>query len=145
MVAATEKKRGRPKDKDLQERIALENAISDSPRSTRATQNAFYAEQIGFFVMDLEDYSPELYDFFTDARGRYKKCGILEQIGRMVFDGTIAGDDEVYGLLKACFKAYNMGLSSKDIEKRLREVRKNGGIKRAAAEGRFIDNTGGQE
>lgn len=122
MVAATKNKRGRPRNQDLRDRQLLEYK-QDDPRSDRAAQNSYYVEEIGLFICDLSDYNPELYDFFTDARGKLRRRGILEQVGRMFYEGYYAGDGTLYELLKACMKAYNKGLSCKVIEQRLRQLR----------------------
>lgn len=125
MVAAT-KKRGRPRKDYFEER---DPEGIDPEQSRRVNQNNFYVEEVGLFVSDIEEFNPPLYDFFVSGRG-YKHRGILEQLGRMIYEGTLAGEDQVYQILKACMKAHNLGLPCKDIEKRLRLIRINGGFKR---------------
>lgn len=117
MEAATKNRRGRPKK--IGNQIA-ENAFNDM--EPRAAQNVYYAGK-AFLTLEGENADPEVKDFFVTARGNYRRQGILEQLGRMLEEGSITVEDG-RGLLRECMADYKQGESVKIIEKRLRTLRR---------------------
>lgn len=120
MVAATKKKRGRPKRALYAYNLQLRNENNED-RSDRATQNDCHVEAVECLLMENDRY--DLYQFFLSAEGRTIRRGILEQLGRMLDAGMFANDDSLFRLIEACIEAYNMGLPCKHIEKCLRAFR----------------------
>lgn len=121
MVAATKNKRGRPKRELYEHNLYLRN-IDNEPYSDRAIQNRTHVETVECFLMDAGQ--DDIYSFFINKDGITRRRGILEQVGRMMDAGLFKSDRDVIKLLDACITAYCRGLSCKQIEKRLRELRK---------------------
>ena len=61
-------------------------------------------------------------DFFMTREGTLKHNGIAEQIGRMLYEDAITADQAIETAAD-CINAYNSGMTSKEIEKRLRQYR----------------------
>lgn len=121
MEAATKNKRGRPRKEMYEYNLRLRN-VNDEPYSDRAIQNRTHVEAIECFLMDTGQ--DEIYSFFLDKGGITRRRGILEQVGRMDAAGLFKTDDDIIKLLIACIEAYSRGLSCKQIEKRLRNLRR---------------------
>ena len=121
MVAATKKKRGRPANDRYKQavEITILNHAYNPEISTRAIQNAVNAED---FICLLIETDSKLYGFFSTENGRVKHNGIAEQIGRMMRESIITGDQAIK-IAETCVNAYASGRSSKDIEKELRSYR----------------------
>lgn len=87
-------------------------------KEKRTAQNNYYA------ALALHRISPDPKDsFFVTARGNIRRNGILEQIGRLYAAG-LATKDESRELLEACKRECLSGTPVKDIERRLRALRK---------------------
>lgn len=110
MEAAT-KKRGRPRKYET-----MENIFSD--KEPRAAQNLYHA------TVTIEQFAEGKTDsFFVTARGNIRRQGIAEQIGRMYNDGIIT-DQQARELVMECKKDYDSGATVKEIERKLRALRK---------------------
>lgn len=120
LEAATKNKRGRPKKDAYQYRLRLRNE-NDEQLSDRGIQNTYYAEEIDSLLMEYERI--DLQSFFLTGDGLMKRKGILEQLGRMMDAGLFDTEDALFSLIEDCITAYNMGLTSKAIERRLRAYR----------------------
>lgn len=87
-------------------------------KEKRTAQNNYYA------ALALHRLNADPRDsFFVTERGKLRRNGILEQVGRM-YAARLADKDECRDLLQACKKAYLSGEPVKDIEKRLKALRK---------------------
>lgn len=120
MEAATKNRRGRPARDIYKHRLEL-SILNNDPLSPRAVQNDVHRENIECLLMELDRY--DIQSFFLDSNGCTRRKGILEQVGRMADAGLFSADNDILIMLELCIKAYNMGLSCKDIEKRLRRLR----------------------
>lgn len=113
MEAATKNKnkRGRPRTyiRDIAESVRDENTI-------RSTINDTYGSAI------FASLTGEEKDFFVTERGKVRRKGILEQLGRM-YDADIISGEEITDCVRACIKLYNDGMTVKEIENRLRDIR----------------------
>lgn len=84
----------------------------------RTAQNRYYA------ALALHRLSEDPKDtFFLTAGGSIKRNGILEQIGRLYAAG-LASKDECRELIAACKREGLSGTPVKDIERRLRALRR---------------------
>lgn len=114
MEAATEKKRGRPAKHAI-----IYAAFPEKEK--RATANMMYAFR---FAKDAMGETPETpNNFFVTHKGNIKRQGIAEQIGRMMDAGLIT-TEEAKDLGNLVIADYNNGYSVKEIEARLRAIRK---------------------
>ena len=121
MVAATKNKRGRPADSlyaDAVRQNIIDNAYNPEI-STRAIQNTVNAEE---FICLLTESDSNLQWFFLCRDGQTKHKGIAEQIGRMMREGLIT-EEQAIQTAENAIKAYASGMSSKEIEKTLRQYR----------------------
>lgn len=117
-VETATKKRGRPKK--IGNKLA-EQAFYDM--EPRAAQNMFYAGK-ALIKLEGESPDPEIEAFFLTRKGNYRKQGILEQLGRMLEEGSITNIEDGRNILRECMENYKEGESVKTIEKRLRMLRK---------------------
>lgn len=115
------KKRGRPAGpiQDYYTNIASQN---DVMISERAFYNRAYAERAYLMLGELK--RADLQSFFdTQTYENYKCKGVLEQLGRMLEAGLFKTGEQFIGQTEDCIKAYYQGMSSKEIERRLRQAR----------------------
>lgn len=113
MVTDTKNKRGRPK---LPNTIAAETAFNEM--ETRAAQNISYA---GTFI-HAAGYSYN--SFFVTGKGRIRRQGIAEQLGRML-EGELITIEQARELAQWAIDEYNSGGSVKAIADTLRLYRQN--------------------
>ena len=111
MAAATKNKRGRPRKHEL-----IENAMFD--KEPRTAQNIYFAT---LAIKELGSGAHD--DFFVTNKGNIRRQGIAEQIGRLYESGAISAE-QGRELLETCKKDYKSGISVKEIERRLRQLRK---------------------
>lgn len=110
MVADTKNKRGRP----ITPTGIVARYFND--KETRTAMNMMYA---GSIIVKLEQ---ERKAFFVTNKGNFKHQGIAEQIGRMLKEDLIS-EEEALDLTDSCIADYKNGLSVKEIEKTLRNIR----------------------
>ena len=110
MEAAT--KKGRPK---TQIRELADLALFEG--SARTQINTAYIAQCVPILEENSDYMA----FFVTEAGKYKRQGILEQIGRFLVEGL--PQEEARKLIEICIDDYKSGRSVKEIEKTLRFMR----------------------
>ena len=109
-----ERKRGRPKGTIAQ---AVESGKGLWTHTERTEINKLFA----FRCISLNE--KEFKPFFVTDYGEFKRNGIAEQIGRMR-EEELATDEELTELTRQAIRDYENGEKVKDIEKRLRNVRK---------------------
>lgn len=109
--AATKKKRGRPPTHPQE---IYDLMFPDEER--RPVQNKMYAYEL----ISLLDERGKA--FFVTDKGKFRRQGIAEKIGRMYSKGLIT-DDESRSLAADCMKDYENGEPVKQIEKRLALLR----------------------
>lgn len=114
MEAATKNKRGRPKT--IARKIAEETRGS-SNKGTRAQVNEVYRSIPMLYITE------EQKAFFHTNRGRPRRTGILEQIGRL-YDADLIDKEEIPELTQLCIGFYLQGYTVKQIEKILRNHRR---------------------
>lgn len=110
----TERKRGRPKSTMTQ---AVESMRATWNSTERTELNRLYCLQC--IKLNEKEFKP----FFVTNYGGFKRQGIAEQIGRIREEG-LATDEELTELTRQAIRDYENGQKVKDIEKRLRNVRK---------------------
>ena len=110
----TERKRGRPKSA-IGRRLDIVRSLQDA--TDRTEINRLYAGM----CIDLKQ--DEFKPFFVTDYGGFKRQGIAEQIGRIREEGLVT-DEELTELTRQAIRDYENGEKVKDIEKRLRNVRK---------------------
>lgn len=122
MVSATKNKRGRPK-------IFTDHVYTimfDCEK--RVAQNLMYAME-GYKIIhpDHTIYTdPDSYDpFWLTKKGKFKKQGILEQIGRMYSQDGYT-EDECKDIFQKVIVLIENGYSVKDVEKMIRHGRTTG-------------------
>ena len=110
----TERKRGRPKS-EMGRRLDI----------IRSHQNATDRTEINrlYVVKCIRLNEKEFKPFFVTSHGGFRRNGIAEQIGRMRIE-ELATDEELTELTRQAIRDYENGQKVKDIEKRLRNVRK---------------------
>lgn len=113
METAT-KKRGRPRS--VLGELASNPVLQDG-KTERTILNQLYAMEC--IMLDEDRFKP----FFVTDRGKFRRQGIAEQIGRMKEEG-IASDEELIELTETCMEDYTAGKPIKEIEKGLRQIRK---------------------
>lgn len=111
MESATEKKRGRPQSVTG---ILARSAYPDN--EPRTAINTLYAAHT---IKKLTNGDP----FFVTPRGKIRRQGIAEQIGRMI-ETELITEDQGRDLIEQCKKDYQDGATVKEIERRLRELKK---------------------
>ena len=108
MVAATKKRRGRP-------RSVIGILAAEMPdMEHRKAMNVLYAAHA---INTLTDRDP----FFVTQHGDIRRQGIAEQIGRMIEDESIT-EDEARELIARCKEEYANGARVKEIEQTLRSL-----------------------
>lgn len=110
MAAATENKRGRPK------KIDDVWYYSFSELEKRTAQNTFYVAE----AIRITNDKPG--GFFVTDKGKFRRNGIAEQIGRAFVDGLIS-EEQGRELAEIAINQYANGKSVKEIEKDLRIFR----------------------
>ena len=115
MESATKKKRGRPPKHE-----AMYTVFPDMEK--RAAANLYFAAK---FVRDVAGEKPGGNDnFFLTNRGKLKRQGIAEQLGRML-EAELITIEEGQELMQWAIDRYNSGDSVKQIESTLRLYRLN--------------------
>lgn len=120
MVADTKNKRPRGRPKKVINALA-EAALSEY--ETRTAQNITYAAKALRTLEDPQRDAKGQYDsFFMTAKGNLRRQGILEQIGRMLEEGSLSAE-KAPELLEAVKEDCLKGMSVKEAEKILRKMR----------------------
>ena len=120
MVAATKKKRGRHVSEHYSTDYYIHLIQNGEDLSQRVIRNRKNAEDFMCLLIDKDEYG--ISDFFMTREGTLKHNGIAEQIGRMLYEDAITADQAI-ATAANCINAYNSGMTSKEIEKRLRQYR----------------------
>lgn len=107
--AATEKKRGRPA---ILSDVYYTGFYPNTEK--RTAQNIYY--------ISLVTHEIGRDPFYVTDKGNYRRCGILEQIGRLYAAGYIT-KEQVKELAEICKAEYINGVSVKELERRLRASR----------------------
>lgn len=113
MESATKNKRGRPR---TAARETAEAAGDLYNTEIRATVNGIYSSACIFHI--TEDQKA----FFFSPKGRLRRKGIAEQIGRL-YDAGIINEGEIPELVSGCIDLYQRGYTVKQIEQHLRSRR----------------------
>ena len=126
MVAATKKRRGRPRVFSYLELICTDmDEMGGLPDSNRGRTNRKYSE-IGLDTVcevidpDIDPDDNTVLDLF--GWGRITKVGVLEQIGRIKHSGLFS-DEEINFIVKRAVELIEQGYKSKEIENELRQYR----------------------
>lgn len=124
MVAATEKKRGRPAIQLYADALNLNNSFGayNKELSTRAVQNKVNAEYFFVNVVDDDNAPNELYFFFATSEGGLRHNGIAEQIGRLL-RGKHISFNQATDIALQVIEEYKNGATSKQIEQQLRRYK----------------------
>lgn len=109
----TATKKGRPRKFDNEVR-AMFPEMTD-----RQFQNFMYAMEI---VQGLLRQKPG--DFFITEKGKYRRQGIAEKIGRLYCSGYLS-EDETRQLVEAAIEDYNNGATVKEIERSIKRFAEN--------------------
>lgn len=112
METDTKKRRGRPKSVQT---LTAEATGLFSELTPRAAQNQVYAARV--MMMNGGPGS-----FFWTERGKQRRQGIAEQIGRML-EADLITEDQAKELTQEAIDLYNKGWSVKQIAGLLREMR----------------------
>lgn len=125
MVAATEKKRGRPAIQLYADAIKLNNNYGayNKELSKRAIQNNVNAKYFIVNAVESDNAPDELYFFFATSEGGERHNGIAEQIGRLMRGKYISVEQAIDIALQA-MEEYKNGATSKQIEQQLRRYKK---------------------
>lgn len=110
MEAATKKGRPKTKVREIADLGLFEG-------SARTQINTAYIAQ----CTPMLEENPNFKAFFVAKTGKFKRQGILEQVGRFLVDGL--PQEEGRKLLETCIDDYKNGRSVKEIEKTLRFLR----------------------
>lgn len=110
MEAATKNKRGRPRKHQIIETLFPEY-------EPRRAQNMYYAMGA---IKEIAGGRSD--NFFVTPKGKIKRQGIAEQLGRIYAEG-IASPEECRALLETVKQEYAAGASVKDLERKLRRTR----------------------
>ena len=117
-MEADTKKRGRPRSPAGEAAILFQQAVNPE-NGLRENMNFYYASSL----LDALGGKLENGSFFLSPRGKIRRQGILEQIGRM-YEHELITQEEARELINQCMHDYDAGQTVKEIEARLRTLRK---------------------